>query len=333
MHCELTEVKRMKFEAMRGARILVEQCLNVQPNEEFLVVTDTNKLGVAQLIAGAAVERDASVSLAIMSPLPAPGMEPPKAIAAAMKASDAIVMATTFTITQSRAREEAQKLGARILSQGGIDENFLASDYYKVDYQKQKPIVDKVASMLTKATKARLTSEAGTSLEMSIDGREAFSWNNVCHERGTLGSPPDIEACIAPLEDTAKGTLVADGSTTLSELGLLTEPIRIEIERGTAVDIKGGAQAHRLKRKLDSYSDPNVFRVGELGVGLNPMVSELVGIPLVDEGALGTVHIALGQNITYYGTIVAKTHIDLIVKNITLELDGMTILRAGKLQI
>lgn len=326
-------MNEMKFEAMRGAKILVDRCLNLRKGEEFLVVTDTNKLAVAQLIAGAAVEREAKVSIAVMAPLPAPGMEPPKAIAAAMKASDAIVMATTFTITQSRAREEAQDQGARILSQGGIDESFLASDYYQVDYVKQKPVVDKMAAIMSKAKTAKLTTRLGTNLEMRLGGREAYSWNNVCHERGTLGSPPDTEACIAPLEDTASGTLIVDGSTTLSELGILSEPIHVKVEKGTAVEIKGGLQAQRLKNKLDSYNDPNVFRIGELGVGLNPNATKIVGIPLVDEGAIGTAHLALGQNITYRGKIVAKTHIDLIVTVVTLELDGTAVLKDGKLQI
>lgn len=323
----------MKFEAMRGAKILVERCLNLQPGEEFLVVTDTNKIGVAQLIAGAATEREARVTLTVMPPPSAPSMEPPRAVAAAMKVSDAIVMPTTYTITQSRAREEAQKAGARILSQGGIDENFLASEFYQVDYLKQKPTVDRVAEMLTKAKKAKLTTRLGTSLEMSLEGRDAFSISNVCHERGSFGSPPDIEAYIAPLEDTANGTLVVDGSTTLTEIGVLVEPIRLKIERGTAVEIKGGAQAHRLRTKLDSYSDPNVFRIGELGVGLNPMATRVVGIPLVDEGVLGTAHVALGQNITYHGKISAKTHIDLIITEVTLELDGVPVLEDGRLQV
>lgn len=323
----------MKFEAMRGARILVERCLKLQAGEEFLVVTDTNKLGVGQLIAGAAMECGANVSLTLMPPLPAPGMEPPKAVASAMKASDAIVMATTYTITQSRAREEAQRAGARILSQGGIDESFLASDFYHVDYLKQKPIVDRVAAMLTKAKKARLTTKLGTNIEMILEGRDAFSISNVCHERGTFGSPPDIEAYIAPVEDTANGTLVVDGSTTLAEVGVLTEPIQMRIEKGTAVEIKGGSQARTLKSKLDAYCDPNVFRIGELGVGLNPMASRVVGIPLVDEGVLGTAHLALGQNVTYHGKITAKTHVDLILSGVTLELDGTPVLEDGRLRI
>lgn len=322
-----------KFEAMRGARILVERCLNLQPGEEFLVVTDTNKLGIAQLIAGSGMEREAKVSLTVMPPLPAPGMEPPRPVAAAMKASDAIVMPTTYTITQSHAREEAQKSGARILSLGSVDEGLLASEFYQVDYLRQKPVVDKVAAMLTNARKARLTTSLGSALEISIEKREAFAISNVCHERGTFGCPPNIEASIAPLEDTASGELFVDGSTTLAEIGILTEPIRIKIENGTAVEIKGGAQASILKNKLDSYDDPNIFRVGELGIGLNPMATRVVGIPLVDEGVLGTAHIGLGQNITYHGKIVAKTHIDLIITNVTLELDHTPVLKNGKLQV
>jgi leucyl aminopeptidase (aminopeptidase T) len=74
-----------------------------------------------------------------------------------------------------------------------------------------------------------------------------------------------------------------------------------------------------------------MHRLGELGIGLNPM-ARLVGIPLIDEGVLGTAHIALGLNYTYGGTIRdARTHIDCVFKEPTIELDGVSILKNGRL--
>jgi 2,5-dihydroxypyridine 5,6-dioxygenase len=322
----------MKFQGIRGARVLVERCLNLQAGEEFLVVTDTNKLDVGQLIASAGMQRDARVSMTVMPPLPAPGAEPPKAVASAMKASHAIVMATTYTLTMSNARMAATNAGARILSQGGIDENFLAGDFYQIDYARQKPVVDKIAGMLGRAKKAKLTNEAGTEIEIPFAGRKGFSFSGVCHNSGDFASPPDIEAFVAPLEDATEGTLVVNGSTSVPEIGVLVEPIQLDIRKGTITDIRGAEQAKMLKNKLDSYDDPNVFRIGELGIGLNPWATRFTGISLIDEGIFGSAHLGIGQNVPYLGTIMAKTHIDLIVPKVTLELDGTTVLRNGKLQ-
>jgi len=41
----------MKFEAIRGARILVDACPTLKPGRQFLVVSDTKESGVAELIA------------------------------------------------------------------------------------------------------------------------------------------------------------------------------------------------------------------------------------------------------------------------------------------
>jgi leucyl aminopeptidase (aminopeptidase T) len=60
----------------------------------------------------------------------------------------------------------------------------------------------------------------------------------------------------------------------------------------------------------------------------------LIGDPLIDEGVLGTAHIALGLNFTYGGLIKdAKTHIDCVFKDPTIELDGKALLKKGNLLI
>jgi leucyl aminopeptidase (aminopeptidase T) len=74
-----------------------------------------------------------------------------------------------------------------------------------------------------------------------------------------------------------------------------------------------------------------MYRLSELGIGLNPF-AKLVGIPLIDEGALGTAHIALGLNYTFGGAIKdAKAHIDFVFRDPTILLDGVTIMRNGAL--
>jgi leucyl aminopeptidase (aminopeptidase T) len=48
---------------------------------------------------------------------------------------------------------------------------------------------------------------------------------------------------------------------------------------------------------------------------------------------MGTIHIALGNNISMGGTVDVPVHLDGIVKNPTVELDGKKIMDRGKLLI
>ncbi|HHX50174.1 MAG TPA: aminopeptidase, partial [Clostridia bacterium] len=68
----------------------------------------------------------------------------------------------------------------------------------------------------------------------------------------------------------------------------------------------------------------------ELGIGLNDQ-AVLSGIVLEDEKVVGTVHIALGDNSTFGGTVEVASHLDGVLLKPTLWLDGRRILEKGRL--
>lgn len=55
----------------------------------------------------------------------------------------------------------------------------------------------------------------------------------------------------------------------------------------------------------------------------------LSGNPLEDEKALGTVHIAIGDNKSFGGKVEASVHLDGIMKNPILVIDGRTVIKNG----
>jgi len=318
-----------RFDASMGARVLIETCLNVRPSENVLVVTDTNMVELAEFLATVARERGADVTISTMTPRDAPGEEPPPPVAAAMKTADAVMMLTTYALAPSIARAEAQDAGARILCLEGYDHRVLQSEALRADFSAIRPTVEEVAAKLTDAEKARITSPIGTDIEMMLGTRKAHALHNICHEPGTMGSPPDIEAFVAPIEDTAHGVIYIDGAIILPEFGLLMKPVKLTVKLGNVVVIEGGDEAERFRNLIESFGDPQMYRLGELGIGLNPL-ARLVGIPLIDEGALGTAHIALGLNYTFGGTIKdAKAHIDCVFRDPTIKLDGVPIMENG----
>jgi len=311
--------------AKEGAGILLDECLALKPGEDVLIVTDHNLTELASFLATEAETRGAEATVANMKPRDAPGMEPPAPVAQAMKAADVLLMLTSVTLAPSVARAEAQDAGARILSLGGYHWGILESRALRADFQGLRPAVERVAGRLTESFAARVSAPKGTDLQMILGDRPAHALHNICHEPGTMGSPPDVEAYVAPVEGSAEGTVVLDGAVNMPGFGLLSSPVRLEVERGRVVDISGDEDAKRFRALLESYGDPEMYLVSELGIGLNPE-AELVGDPLIDEGVHGTTHIALGLNYTYGGAIRdARTHIDCVFRDPTIILDGETL--------
>ena len=86
----------------------------------------------------------------------------------------------------------------------------------------------------------RITTPAGTDFWTSIEGRHADVGYGTSIHKGEASSPPDAECAVGPVEDTARGVLVIDGSIPLPGLGIIKEPIRIEVEDGYLRKIEGG---------------------------------------------------------------------------------------------
>ncbi|MBA3064791.1 hypothetical protein FP803_05115 [Candidatus Woesearchaeota archaeon] len=75
-----------------------------------------------------------------------------------------------------------------------------------------------------------------------------------------------------------------------------------------------------------------VFDCSFPGIGTNPK-AKITGNVLEDEKVLGTVHFAFGNDLSYNGTNNIPLHLDGVIKEPTIEVDGKTIMKNGKLLI
>jgi leucyl aminopeptidase (aminopeptidase T) len=75
-------------------------------------------------------------------------------------------------------------------------------------------------------------------------------------------------------------------------------------------------------------NDGRVFLVAEIGFGMNTGAS-ISGRMLEDEGVFGTLHIGIGNNLSYGGDNATPIHIDLIMKKPTYIVDGKIIYQDG----
>jgi leucyl aminopeptidase (aminopeptidase T) len=131
---------------------------------------------------------------------------------------------------------------------------------------------------------------------------------------------------IAPVEGTAEGHVVVDGSMGDRKGG----KIEISVEEGLAARISGDSP-QKLLRML-AAAGPKARNIAEFGIGTNPK-ARLTGNVLEDEKVMGTCHIALGDNSTFGGRVRAGIHVDGILLKPTVRIDGKILIRDGRLNI
>jgi leucyl aminopeptidase (aminopeptidase T) len=317
---------------MKGARKLVEVCGNVQAGEKVLVLSDFAKASIAQAVAAAAHQRNAEVVISMMPPRKMHNEPLPEIVAQAMRKADIIFAPTSWSIAHTEARVEATKAGVRIINMPSYQEETLISGGIDVDFEKQAPLVEKVAQILTQAKIARLYTPLGTNITLNLEGRSGAALTGLAHKPGVFCTPPDIEARITPVEGTSEGVVVVDGSIPVPEIGVILEPIRVTVQKGNVTKIDGGKQAQLFSDILANAKDPGAYNIAELGIGLNHM-AKIIGVMVEDEGSLGTVHIGVGTSAAFGGKVRTQLHLDMMIRQPTLELDGKVLLEKGSLKI
>ncbi|MBS7629572.1 aminopeptidase, partial [Candidatus Bathyarchaeota archaeon] len=125
--------------------------------------------------------------------------------------TDVLLAVTTYSITHTDARASATSRGVRVASMPGLLPEMLYPDGpIDIEYKKVASETARVANLLSETSKLRLTSEAGTDLTMSVDGREGKCDTGIYTDPGSWGNLPAGEAYIAPVEGTGEGTVVIE---------------------------------------------------------------------------------------------------------------------------
>lgn len=318
----------VRFEEMlKTARIAVTLCAAVKRNEEVLIVTDTNKVRIAEALAKASKEVGAETVTSIMAPRQMHGNEPPKTIAAAMKIADVIFTPTTYAITHTDSMVEALGTGARSIILRGVTEEMMIKGAMTTNYEELRRTSKRLAERLETADTVQVTSDYGTNMELRIDGGPAFILDGFAKEPGVFSVLPGGEVATCPVEGSAEGVLIFD--YTMDGIGLLKKPIRLKVEGGRVVEIGGGEQAEELRRIVEA-SDEGATNIAEFAIGTNPKAL-LIGNMAEDKKKQGSVHIAIGDNHTLRGTVTSSIHLDGLMVKPTVKLDREIIVQEGRL--
>jgi hypothetical protein len=322
---------------------------NITPGQNVLVLSDTaHDERVWQAVMSVIAEQGAEATLALFDPRPADYYDPPPAVCEAMLSSDVNVLLASTGMLHSPANAKAMAAGVpAICMDGGMTLEMFQSGAVTEDPTAMARFKHRVAANVfgTDARECRVTSRQGSDLTYRVDGRifvppmpgpdfDPYRIIDFARDEGREGGKllfylfPTGELNVPPIEGSANGVLVVD--LTMHHLDRLATPIALHVENGRVVRIDGDADAFALRRYLADYGDENATMFpAEASVGINRR-AVVRGIQREDKNIFGAMHFGLGTNVDVGGSIESRIHMDGVVLEPTLYVDGEERIRDGR---
>jgi len=328
------------------ARIIVEDMANVSKNERAVVITDPNYLSknLPDLIFECCLPCGAdSIKLTttppgvVQDPL-SPSFMSGSISKLARTAADGadVVFACTSKQFPQEVKLDLTGKGKKVIQIHCVNDEMVLR-LTPVDLDLMERRVSKLLKILPKTEKAHLTSPEGTDITFSLKNCVLpVAFDGICHP-GELDAMPAGNIDALPLPGTGSGVIVLDGS--IRGWGLVTTPIRITVKDGSFDKIEGGPEAAWLDKSIKkalAAGDENANHWAEFLLGMHPNAliagyeqQTETALLFEDERRLGAVNIGWGADGHLGGKFRGKYHGDGMIKNVTVTLDGITIIKEG----
>jgi hypothetical protein len=315
---------------------------NIRPGNRVLIISDTSHdPRVWQVIMGIVTELGAEATVTLFERRPADYYDPPQAVCESMMTSHFNVLVSSTGMLHSPANFRAMEAGIpAICLDGGMtlemfESGAVTDSMRQIAVRKHYVAKDVFGAG---AKECRVTSRFGTDFTYSVEDRifvpplpgpdfDPYRIINFDKDENRKGGNllyylfPTGEMNVAPVEGSANGKLVID--LTMHHLGQLRTPIELYVENGRVVRIEGGADARILRDYLKTYGDENAYMCpAEASVGVNAKAI-VRGIQREDKNIYGSMHFGLGTNIDVGGSVKSKIHMDGVILEPTLYVDGV----------
>lgn len=316
---------------LEAARRVVQICMRVEKGQQLLVITDPfvmpRRIGEAIALAA---EMEGAKVVTMVVPVPQHhGEEPLPMVQAAVTRADMLFLAGDkyLPLGHSSSHDEAFKRQLRVYATMSATESYFCRPLDAEQVRQIKEQTDRLSRLLSDAKRARVTSETGTNISVSLEGRTAGSFNPL---DGVMVLDY-AEAAIAPVEHTAEGVLVID---EVDGWGVpLERPMALEVKKGRVVEVGASDPKERARMQQLLATDANSNVICELALGSSHTVPTRLTGSRYDYGRLGCSHFAVGRNTALRGPIQSKIHVDFQLARPTVELDGATVVSNGELVI
>jgi leucyl aminopeptidase (aminopeptidase T) len=275
------------------------------------------------------------------------GADIPQEAVDAMKESDIFIAITSFSMSHTNGRIQAIQAGTRGASMPGLTPEMFLRDKgpLTVDHPKMAKFGDSIIAEIekiqnespNKIAHVKITDAQELTLEFDIasdsENKKGFFRDyGMYYNVGDFGNLPAGEIFIAPLAGTASGTYVVPNPCTKYTCDE-TSPVVLHFKEGKVDRVEGAN--HNLIHLLGF--DENASKtidfasrrsLAEFGIGLNNYATKFDSI-LESEKILGSVHIALGTNIFFQGSIKSDLHIDFVVPGMNLYVNDKLLIKDG----
>ena len=308
----------------QAAEKAIFQSLKIKAGESFLLVTDKQKMEIAEALAFYARKAGAETTTYLMTETLRPIDGPTKLFKLLTEKASVIAYLLEARIEEKPFRgfmvSQGMKL-SRICMMPGITVDMMER-LVNIDFSRMNEFTKKVIRAMKDADRVIIENEAGTNISFSVRGREWHNDNGDIGKKGRHGNLPAGECYTCPVEETFTGRLV---------ISLIDDKLghgEMEFKEGRLVRWKGKGIEAIVK---NIGSDQTGFIIGEFGIGTNPG-ARICPNMLEAEKAFGTVHFAIGDSYGI-GKNKSKHHYDALVDKVTIIAKGKYIAKNGKFLI
>ncbi len=328
-----------------GVRQAIENCLKVKKGENAVIITDRETLGIGSALKEAAERITGQPArFFVMEDFGVRPIRFPPVVGEALATADVSIYAAqgakgelaSFRQPMLKAIDANPKL--RHAHMIGITPEIM-QDGMVSDYQEIQRISKLVYERVRNAQEIRVTTDKGCDFTGRFSPELKWIVSDGAIQPQHWTNLPDGEVFTCPAD--VNGTVVIDGCLGdffTERYGSLEQtPIRIEVRNGRAVRETLQCADEKLRKEYDAYlfeTDANSDRVGEFAIGTNTGLTKLIYNLLQDEKFPG-IHIAFGS--PYPGktgaTWDSKGHVDGVIKQTTIAVDGEPIMIKGKFQL
>jgi len=325
-------------ERAQFSKVLMETMFQVKPGETVAITADSGSDKKTVEALETAIQNAGGKSLIMWIPKAdydgQSGMKfwPSEALTAALCQVDIWIDAQSISTLYSDIWETAmaknKKLRYLIIAETEIES--LIRTFLSFDIQLLKELLDKIIKMLINSKKVHITSKNGTNVSYEIDVNYAFDLDDGDFSKPIFGTAPGY-VNIVPKTGSMNGNIVFDGLMMADVSN--GNHVEFLMKDGIITKVIGNKEADKFKEFLDSFNDPNMYKISHNMFGFNPGVRQLSGNIVEDERVWGGVNFGFGHtsaiDMPPYGQ-EAKSHFDGMVEKVSIILDDVPIVYKGE---
>lgn len=321
----------------------------VQPDEPVAILSETQSRALNVHLAELALLRLGTRPFHLVVPTPPQTAPVPvrstgasrslrghPSVIAALRASSFVVDLTVEGLLHAPELPAILEGGARVL---------MVSNEHPEALERLVPdpaLVPKVKAAVKRcraASRMKVTSEAGTDLDVDMTGATTVGVWGFCDRPRTVAHWPGGVVVSFPRAHTVNGRLVLDrGDINLTFKRYLESRVTLTLEDDHIVAIAGdGTDAELMRRYLAAWGDREAYAVSHVGFGMNPR-ARYEALTMYDmRDTNGTEIRAFAGNFLFstganeFAGRFTEGHFDIPVRNCTIALDGEPVVVGGEL--